>query len=684
MKFTVSWVTGLAFVVGVGCTPPLTSSDPSPSDPDESGAPPSRKDTKNPAPTPSTPPSKEPPPKVCIEKGSTVSPNQQSLQGAFAASCAGCHGASGDGVGKFPSLHEDKGFATFAKVVREGREGKAGVMPSFAATYLSDAELLRIYAALVDKPITADATFGCAAASSLSPSDIEAAFQQGLEAWRAPDHEGAACASCHGVMPIDLAFIGYDDATIYRRALKHITDAQTRKVVAFVHAIRAKYGIEGPRDFLSFRPFQPGGKPLEGATAAERDHKLGLNLAQIAPTLFEGVLDTKEKARRAKDEMLAINPRTFPIGVALNRWTEDIHHGAEHGTFNEWIPDRPHLPKDEAARKTLYALHDQYIANPSWQNLWAIEGRLGELTRLTGVEPGPTGGNNFAGFAYGMYQLKFRSVLFAQHHFLEELTGGNTLAKSSAAPFPARNALWELADFARVSSDVHFVNDCRSTWTGCMGLPPDAVEKLAPTADPRVETNRLKLAWFWVGWFFDTTLYQTSGSNSTKVSEYFTGTLYEEGYYNHVVYHRIRKNLAAAYELGREVPDALGQPGIDHPWAHTYGYYMGYGRGIDPDKMPQDPAALALYKTFAANTLRMMVLLATDEIERTKRVSSREAMAKIYGSESAFLRFSAAHAADPAKDQAMAEAYNAAISAACERRPLRYGEAPYPENCSSK
>lgn len=631
-------------------------------------------------------PSSQPgPEKGCIAKGEVVAPLAASLEGAFAASCSGCHGATGDGVGKFPALHEDKGFEFFAKLVRAGKEGKAGVMPSFGEDYVSDAEMLRMYTALVGKTMTAEASLSCGGRMPLSAERIEAAFREGLVAWRAPDGEGAACASCHGVMPFDLAYIGYDDATIYRRALKHISEEQMRQVVEFVHAIRAKYELGGPKSFLDFRPFQPGGRVLEGATAAERDHKFGLNLTQVAPTLFAGPLDTRQKALKAKDELLAINPRTFPIGIPLNRWTEDMHHGGAHATFNDWIPDRPHVPKDEASRQALFALHDEYIQNPSWDKVWALQDRLDELTTLTGVEKGLTGGGNYDGFAYGMYDLKYKSVLFAQHHFLVEATRGRTLAQMSAAPFPRRNTLWELADFARVSSSVSFAHNCQNSWNGCLGLPHDAVEKIDPQRTAERELHDLKLSWFWVGWFVDTSLYQTSNSNSTKVSEYFTGTLYEDGYYDHVVYHRIRKNLATGYEFEAPIKDANGQPGIDHPWAHTYGYYLAYGRGIDEKKMPKDPEARELYVVLTANTLRMMLLLATDEIERTKQVSNKSDMLAIYeGADSAFLRFMKAYSTDLAKDEGMLEAYRNAIAQACDRKPVGYKQSPTADSCFAK
>jgi mono/diheme cytochrome c family protein len=491
------------------------------------------------------------------------------LAGAYYQQCSGCHGESGSGVGKFPSrtnAENGKGFDEFVKVVRDGKKGQAGVMPAFKESHLSESELLQVYAALKGTSVKATKTLGCSNAAQLNDTEIEAAFERGLASWRAPDFEDAACASCHGPMPIDIAYIGYDDATIFRRALKHITEEQTRDVIDFVHAIRAKYDIDGPKAFLDFRPFQPGGRVIEGETVAERDHNFGLNVRQVAPSLFDGVLDTTEEALAARDEMLALNPRTFPIGVALNRWTEDMHHGKEHATLNEWIPDRPHIPVDAESQKALYALHDKYIENPSWENLFAIQDANKKLTRLTGVEPnrGPSN-NKHDARAYDSYRLKYESVLFAQHHFLEELRGKPTLASMSAAPFPERNSVWELGDLARVMDSVHFTNDCKNTWNGCLGLPPDAVEKIDPSFDPRQMLTDLKLSWFWAGWFVDTTLYRTSATNSTRVSEYFTGEIYNRGYYNHTVYHRFRKNLATAYEHKGSPDDSNTRLGVDHP-----------------------------------------------------------------------------------------------------------------------
>lgn len=621
--------------------------------------------------------------RLCIEKGDVVAPRPQALRGVFFASCSGCHGVEGDGVGKFPALHKDLGFEAFAKVVRDGREGSAGVMPSFSKAHLPDGELLQLYATLTGKNVVADQDVGCSESTPLSTADVERAFQTGLQAWRLPGREGAACAGCHGPMPVDLAYIGYDDATIFRRGLKHLTEEQTRQVVNFVHAIRAKYGMSGPKDFLRFRPFQPGGQALAGATPAERDHRFGRNLAQVAPTLFEGTVDTASKAMKARDEMLAINPRNFPIGVELNRWSEDMHHGIQHATFNDWIPDRPRVPISPAAAATLYALHDDYIRNPSWNSLWAIRKRLDELTTITGMNHSTPPGSQYAPFAGRMYKLKYDSVLFAQHNFLQEAQGLPTLAGMSASPFPDQNSLWELGDLARVNNNVVFATDCNNSWMSCLGLPADAVAQINPALDPKDELSSLRMSWFWVGWFFDLTLHQTSNTNSTKSSEYFTGQLYD-GYYNHVVYHRIRKNLASAYEVTAPVPDADGQPDVTHPWAHTYGYYMAYDRGLVDSKMPPSPDAKSLYKTFAGNTLRMMLLLATEAIQRTGRVANKTALLASYGSDSPFMQFTKLHSADVAKDLKLVDDLRAAIAKACESRPLGYKEAVYSGHCDFK
>lgn len=137
-----------------------------------------------------------------VYTGSDVaSPVVSSLSAKYQQFCAGCHGATADGSGVYPTL---KGVskAEFMKIVRSGK----GTMPKYATSSISEVELEALY-----EGISTDAK--TLSSSNVSPylwssEDYTTAKTVGLQAWRKPDKDGIACANCHSPDAIDLAIIG--------------------------------------------------------------------------------------------------------------------------------------------------------------------------------------------------------------------------------------------------------------------------------------------------------------------------------------------------------------------------------------------------------------------------------------------------------------------------------------------
>jgi mono/diheme cytochrome c family protein len=619
------------------------------------------------------------------------------LSKAFEQQCAGCHGARGQGEGGIPAL---PGELTLGQYMSVARYGKGPRMPPFSAERVTDWQLASDYAFLEGLRLVESTDAACAGAPrepvarQWTTEAIQRASTSGLSAWRTPDGEGAACASCHGPDPIDLAYIGYRDGDVLRRALLHVDAPNAWRVVDWVHALRARHAIV-PKDRMSFRPLQPGGAALPGATAAERDHVFGQRLAQAVPALAGAPVRTLVAAQAARDGLLALDPRTLPVGITFNRWTEDRHHGEAHRTLGDWMPDRPHLPVDAAAREALFTLHDAYLANPTWDSLLAILQAEKSKTFIPGLE----NVSNPREF----FQHKHRSVLFAQHLFRAELLGLPGLSSRGTAPFPFDNSPWMVADRARTSQSA--IANCKLDGL-CAGFPllSDDIASGSTQGGLSGELERLKLPWFYVGWQFDFSLYQTHGSNSTRSSEYFTGQLYGQGYYNHLTFMRFRKNLSAAYEPGG-LPE--NQRRLAHEAANNFGYFLAYGRGMGTNT-PKDATARELYTKLLANSIRMTVLLMTDEVKRTGqahgiinpdtlsttepwglRVLARPTSASGLG---AFLSWlhgvpiegtpDSTWPADAVADQQQFKDLAAALDAACEARPLGYKQSPYPGHCS--
>ncbi|MBA3837927.1 MAG: hypothetical protein C0499_09760, partial [Zymomonas sp.] len=97
-----------------------------------------------------------------------------------------------------------------------------------------------------------------------------ASYDAALAVWRKP-REKDSCVSCHGPDFIDLAHIGTTDSDLVRRAISDGASAsEAQTLLKAVKDLRFRYLIT-PRDPRTFRPFQPGGAVLPGASSIERD-----------------------------------------------------------------------------------------------------------------------------------------------------------------------------------------------------------------------------------------------------------------------------------------------------------------------------------------------------------------------------------------------------------------------------
>ncbi len=253
---------------------------------------------------------------------------------------------------------------------------------------------------------------GLAKTSSTSVSSVT----EQLASWRKLDRNGMACAHCHAPDAFDLALFNFTDETIKRRAVFHVPEADADRIVQLVKHVRQTKSIR-PRDPVEDRPFQPGGRVLPGATSAERDFEFGRTLLTKLPTLMGAPIDTVDKARAARDEILNWDLRRNQIGVPFPRWAEDGFHDANRGTMNDWLPEVPTLPPAEKMA-ALFALHDTYIADPSPRNLWLIQAfneQHGRTPSLEGFTP--------TGVAAEFFGTKHSAMLFAQHLLRMEQEG---------------------------------------------------------------------------------------------------------------------------------------------------------------------------------------------------------------------------------------------------------------------
>ena len=448
---------------------------------------------------------------------------------------------------------------------------------------------------------------GCTAGDPVGP-DVDGAVERsqdqvvadGIASFRTPGaiQDGASCASCHAPDGYDLAYFDFDDATLRRRVEPHLSAEHADRIVALVHALRQRDRIT-PRDHRTDRPLQPGGAVLPGATVAERD--LAFGRQPRVQALFPRPVLSPNEARAARDRWLAVDVRTLPIGLALNRWSEDPHEG--DASIADWLPDLARLPVDEGARAQLHALHDAYLADPTDARLFEV---LDGTERLTS--------SGFSGNGEALMADKYGSVLVAQHLFRRQArTGSLWEGRPSSAWLPARmtrdagpNPVWMVGDFARVHK------------AGDIDLPDGVVARVGGGFDD--EMRRVKVAWFYAGWQFDQGLQRTHGSNSTKSAEYFTdflrkdfvadktpgGTPDASGYSVHAAFVVTKKLVVQNHD------PVLG--GARDRYSLTYSNFHGYG--WDVSKEPSDAERRRVYRALAADSYRTSLYLLLDHAAR--------------------------------------------------------------------
>ncbi|HXI59571.1 MAG TPA: cytochrome c [Polyangia bacterium] len=582
---------------------------------------------------------------------------------AYVSACSSCHGVNASGRNGYPSLRLNKSAPDIAAIVRSGRisdkltvttpQGQtiAARMPAFSTARLPDADLAAITAYInAPPPSTADVPAPAAYClsrpeASWTPAQIDEAYQRGLKAWRTPgDVDQNACVFCHGADAIDLAFIGYADSAIYRRAFTHTSQPLVEDIIDMVHALRARYNIVQPPDPLAYRPFQPGGQVLPGKSAAERDRAFGQELKTVVPTLMGAPINSAAAAHKAWDELGAVNLRTLKVGIPLNRYTEDIfnndgvnvpcpdHHLCDdHGTIADWITDVPVLTAATAA--ALYPLHDAYLANPTLETIKAI------LMKSPRAEE-------------SWFKNKYLSVQIANFLFRQQATGDPLLAKLAAGdsattgqpytPFPVvaganLNSIWMVG--ANQRDFIHNVGATLAVGDGKFSVPKETLPGLTRN-DAREQLERIIVPWFWLGFSLDPSTMNVEADYVAEGDEYFTQETFLDNGSSpiHGAFIVSKRSLEMMkYTTLPRTPNVfpffhpdLGRYPVT-PMTMRSGYFPVVTNFAEEKNfntinnyqlkyMPAEPEQKALYQTYAANQWRMFMWILVDELQKTPSV----------------------------------------------------------------
>ncbi|HYX36918.1 MAG TPA: cytochrome c [Oligoflexus sp.] len=594
---------------------------------------------------------------------------------AYAQFCAGCHGVDakgGSSNGKtYPQLvNISKTSDQFKEIVRSGLKGG---MPAFSTDRLSDAKISSIYAVLKNELSIGGGKGECIPTDDISPEKMNEYLSVGLATFRKTGHDGLACVNCHSPDGIDLARIGYSDSTILRRALAHVDAEDGQTIVRYIHALRKKNNFTTLVDPKKFRPFQPAGESLPGATLLERDTAFGTSLRQVHKLKFtmDAPILSLQDAKAAADEVLKVDLHNLKVGIDFDRWTSDDFNGEEFRSFSEWIPTTGFVEReasgdqkgtigesDASVTKSWFQIQDEYLADPTDANFWKMFDW--SFVKLKHKDPA------FSGSALNYISLRRYHTMLLGQHMLRK--GTNVMPdalidvayRNKEHHLNARHAFWAVGDLARAgfSRFGEEQGPCFLT-AACMGVPvADAMRSKFPSLAYSKDRVRryyegdgfaddiyplrsteldLRNTWFWLGWINEPAQLLSGDNGSNLSCEYFCGLMP----LFHGTFSTLRMNLERGYRAdlnpvllkSLEAPSGTslrffsrwGNPGYFFCTAGFCNIISPYAQGSNEDK---------LFRRTYSNAMLTVLYLRLDELKRLggisgNRDSKGEAKAKL-------------------------------------------------------
>lgn len=339
-----------------------------------------------------------------------------------------------------------------------------------------------------------------------------------------------------------MAAYNFSDSDIRRRAAPHLDAEGAEAVVKLIHAVRAKYGFEKLLDPLTDRPLQPGGKPLEGDGALDKDKSFALRLERDRPELFAPVKNRAD-ALRFHGAVRKLNVFETPIGIELNRISEDRFRGRDHATLAHWFSDtefRPVISWD-----ILFTVHDQYLQEPNDKAIGAMQDfapqRLLELS---------TPADQMALFKYNSLNI-FQHIL-RQRALGRSPFGGNTENLLDAVgrdyvPNPA----WNLGELVTQYADLDFKS---------FHFPETVVAAKTGAIGQEDQLRQMRVAWLYTGWMLDQGFVRRDvlkpvGEPHIRRTRLITESLLQDGPYPAHVAFILARKTAIRIAAGNNDPD---------------------------------------------------------------------------------------------------------------------------------
>ncbi|MAJ61152.1 MAG: hypothetical protein CBC48_15025 [bacterium TMED88] len=458
---------------------------------------------------------------------------------------------------------------------------------------------------------------------AMAPETLEQTLSAGLQAFRFEGEHGA-CASCHVPDGFDLAFIGYSDADIRRRALEHVDEVRAAEIVGLIHAQRQKHDLRRVVHPERFRPLQPGFEPLPGATVQDRDLAfLEFLRDEVGLLLVTDSIDSLEKAREAQSQLQSLDLRTLRIGVQLDRWSEDPFHGLSHvgqdplnpseeaghqGSVAEWLPNMGIRPTDPEA---FHAAFDAYAASPTDAAFWTFYDGIRESA--ASHEPLSSEADRRA---FEWMLTKYESIQVLGHMWRQgtleypdrtvDQVEGNPVADRSVAI--ERNPIWRVGDLIRQRP-----LNCDHP-DGCTVFPTFVSAEMDLNKQ-RLQSQILQRAWFWAGWMIDPALLTSDESFETVSGDYFY-PLHQGHWGGHYAFILARMSVEKAQAEGWE--KRLGRGTTGHgQWASIRPFLVYKHSEFQRPLFGAGDPRREMQRRLLDNTARMWLYLVNDDLAQS-------------------------------------------------------------------
>jgi regulation of enolase protein 1 (concanavalin A-like superfamily) len=448
------------------------------------------------------------------------------------------------------------------------------------------------------------------------PSDVEVKAN-GLVSWNTPDGDGITCAQCHTPTGYDIALFDFDQADLRRATAPHLNDFHADRIFSYILQQRRDYPpVGGLKDVETFRPFQPGGIVLGGATSSHRvrDNAFADYLAANFLLAQSGhTIDTLAKANAALTQLVNVDLMNFPVGIAFNKWSESVSRSGanEGGRVAEWLPAIGQQPKP-ANLAQWNALVDAYVEDPSDANFWAMFHQMD-----TYLQPDPA---NSAPVIDPIVYLQQHAIFVANNAFAHnELNKARGLPQlqftNGVRPFPDQvnggtllSFNWEVGDQTKslinggaIKFNEMPLRNQNSLFNGDGGY----VE--------RIDDQRLP--WMWLGLMQDPVMWHSGGSTATLTLEYMDAEFKPRD-------HRMHAAFAAIWlPANRGMrPNSWNPPGrwsdmgaIQNMNLRHTTPFLGYDH-YKAEEWDTGTPAYATYKRWMANGYRALALRQTADI----------------------------------------------------------------------